>query len=83
MPPNPTSLLQNDNFVQLLEIVRAQYDYVIIDTPPIGLVIDAVIIAHQADASLLVTATGRIKRRFVTKAVEQLQQSAQSFLVLF
>ena len=80
VPPNPTSLLQNDNFVQLLEIVRAQYDYVIIDTPPIGLVIDAVIIAHQADASLLVTAAGRIKRRFVTKAVEQLQQSGSEFL---
>ena len=80
VPPNPTSLLQNDNFVQLLEIVRAQYDYVIIDTPPIGLVIDAVIIAHQADASLLVTAAGKIKRRFVTKAVEQLEQSGSQFL---
>ena len=55
-------------------------DYVIIDTPPIGLVIDAVIIAHQADASLLVTAAGKIKRRFVTKAVEQLEQSGSQFL---
>ena len=46
----------------------------------IGLVIDAVIVAHQADASLLVTAAGKIKRRFVTKAVEQLTQSGSQFL---
>ena len=52
----------------------------LIDTPPIGLVIDAVIVAHQADASLLVTAAGKIKRRFVTKAVEQLTQSGSQFL---
>ena len=48
VPPNPTSLLQNDNFRHLMEVARSRYDYVIIDTPPIGLVIDAVIIAHQA-----------------------------------
>ena len=80
VPPNPTSLLQNDNFRHLMEVARSRYDYVIIDTPPIGLVIDAVIIAHQADASLLVTAAGKIKRRFVTKAVEQLEQSGSQFL---
>lgn len=80
IPPNPTSLLQNENFTHLLDVARSQYDYVIIDTPPIGLVIDAVIVAHQADASLLVTAAGKIKRRFVTKAVEQLTQSGSQFL---
>ena len=63
-----------------MEVARSRYDYVIIDTPPIGLVIDAVIIAHQADASLLVTAAGKIKRRFVAKAVEQLEQSGSQFL---
>ena len=71
VPPNPTSLLQNDNFRHLMEVARSRYDYVIIDTPPIGLVIDAVIIAHQADASLLVTAAGKIK---------QLEQSGSQFL---
>ena len=63
-----------------MEVARSRYDYVIIDTPPIGMFIDAAIIAHQADASLLVTAAGKIKRRFVTKAVEQLEQSGSQFL---
>ena len=70
VPPNPTSLLQNDNFRHLMEVARSRYDYVIIDTPPIGLVIDAVIVAHQADASLLVTAAGRIKSRVVLNKVD-------------
>ena len=60
VPPNPTSLLQNDNFRHLMEVARSRYDYVIIDTPPIGLVIDAVIIAHQADASFLVQQLGKL-----------------------
>lgn len=80
VPPNPTSLLQNDNFRHLMDVARSRYDYVIIDTPPIGLVIDAAIIAHQVDASLLVTAAGKIKRRFVAKAIEQLEQSSSQFL---
>lgn len=80
VPPNPTSLLQNAIFVDLLATCREQYDYVIIDTPPIGLVIDPVIIAHYSDASLLVTAAGSIRRRFVAKAVEQLEQSGSQFL---
>lgn len=80
VPPNPTSLLQNDNFHQMIETVRSLYDYIIIDTPPIGLVIDAAIIANNADASILVTEAGAIKRRFVQKAVEQMEQSGTQFL---
>ena len=78
--PNPAELLAEPLFDKLVAWARENFDYVIIDTPPIGLVIDAVIIAHQADASLLVTAAGKIKRRFVTKAVEQLEQSGSQFL---
>lgn len=80
VPPNPTSLLQSQNFQRMIETIRGLYDYVIIDTPPIGLVIDAAIIAHNADASILVTEAGSVKRRFIQKAVEQLEQSGTQFL---
>lgn len=80
VPPNPTSLIQNDNFKAMIEIVRGLYDYVIIDTPPLGLVIDAAILAHYSDASLLVTQAGADKRRTVTKLKEQLEQSGSAFL---
>lgn len=80
VPPNPTSLLQNTNFNQLIENVRSWYDYVIIDSPPIGLVIDAAIIAQRCDASIVVTEAGAIKRSYVLKAKEQMVQSGAQFL---
>ncbi|WP_270335499.1 tyrosine-protein kinase [Streptococcus macedonicus] len=80
VPPNPTSLIQNDNFKSMIETVRGLYDYVIIDTPPLGLVIDAAILAHHSDASLLVVKAGADKRRTVTKLKEQLEQSGAVFL---
>lgn len=80
VPPNPTSLIQNDNFKSMIETVRGLYDYVIIDTPPLGLVIDAAILAHHSDASLLVVKAGADKRRTVTKLKEQLKQSGSVFL---
>lgn len=80
VPPNPTSLIQNDNFKAMIETVRGLYDYVIVDTPPLGLVIDAAILAHHSDASLLVTKAGADKRRTITKLKEQLEQSGSVFL---
>lgn len=80
VPPNPTSLIQNDNFKSMIETVRGLYDYVIIDTPPLGLVIDAAILAHHSDASLLVVKAGADKRRTITKLKEQLEQSGSVFL---
>ncbi len=80
VPPNPTSLIQNDNFKAMIETVRGLYDYVIIDTPPLGRVVDAAIIAHSSDTSLLVTKPGVDKRRTITKLREQLEQSGSVFL---
>ena len=64
----------------MLEIVRGLYDYVIIDTPPLGRVVDAAIIAHSSDASLVVAKAGADKRRTITKLKEQLEQSGSIFL---
>ncbi len=79
-PPNPTSLLQNANFTRMIEMTREVYDYVIIDSPPIGLVIDAAIIAKHCDGSILVTESGVIRRKFLQKAKEQMEQSGTQFL---
>lgn len=80
VPPNPTTLLQNANFNFLMDRAREVYDYVIVDSPPIGLVIDAALIAKKCDAAILVTEAGTIKRKFVKKAKVQLEQSGSQFL---
>ena len=78
--PNPTALLQSENFHTMIDTLRKYFDYVIVDTAPIGMVIDAAIIAQKCDASILVTAAGETKRRDILKAKEQLEQTGTSFL---
>ena len=78
--PNPTALLQSENFATMIDTLRKYFDYVIVDTAPIGMVIDAAIIAQKCDASILVTAAGETKRRDILKAKEQLEQTGTSFL---
>ncbi|KXT85159.1 tyrosine-protein kinase [Streptococcus panodentis] len=78
--PNPTGLLQSRQFETLLANLRPRYDSIIVDTSPIGLVIDAAIIAQKCDASLLVTEAGSVKRKAVMKAKEQLEQTGTPFL---
>ncbi|VRJ89051.1 capsular polysaccharide biosynthesis protein Cps14D [Streptococcus pneumoniae] len=78
--PNPTALLQSKNFNDMIETLRKYFDYIIVDTPPIGIVIDAAIITQKCDAFILVTATGDVNKRDVQKAKQQLEQAGKLFL---
>ena len=78
--PNPTALLQSANFGLMIETLRKYFDYIIVDTAPIGVVIDAAIIVQKCDASILVTEAGGTKRRDVQKAKVQLEQTGIPFL---
>lgn len=49
IPPNPAELLSNGKIENLIESLKQKYDYVILDTPPVGLVTDAVILGQYAD----------------------------------
>ncbi|MGQ7379154.1 tyrosine-protein kinase [Streptococcus suis] len=78
--PNPTALLQSKNFENLLATLRRYYDYVIVDCPPLGIVIDAAIIAQRCDAMVAVVEAGTVKRSAVKKVKEQLEQTGTPFL---
>lgn len=78
--PNPTALLQSKNFNDMIETLRKYFDYIIVDTAPIGIVIDAAIIVQKCDASILVAEAGVAKRREVQKAKSQLEQAGKPFL---
>lgn len=78
--PNPTALLQSKNFESLLATLRRYFDYVIVDCPPLGMVIDAAIIAQKCDAMVLVAEAGHVKRSAVKKAKGQLEQTGTPFL---
>ena len=53
-PPNPSELLLNGEFSELLEDLRKEYDFVVIDTPPVGLVTDGIMAMKRSDLSIYV-----------------------------
>lgn len=55
VPPNPTELVARPIFDTTIELLKKHYDYIILDTAPIGLVTDTSIIAHVADLGVIVS----------------------------
>ena len=54
VPPNPTELVSRPVFDETIEQLKSRYDYIVLDTAPIGLVTDTSIIAHVADIGVMV-----------------------------
>jgi capsular exopolysaccharide synthesis family protein len=65
---NPTELLQSDRLSGILEALSRHFDWIVIDSPPIGPVTDALSLARHSDASLLVVRAGRTPQEAVTAA---------------
>ena len=78
--PNPTELLESRRFQGMLESMRGVYDYVIIDCPPLGLVIDAAIVGRHSDGAVIVVEAGKTKYRLVQNVKEKLENSGVSIL---
>lgn len=58
IPPNPTELVARDSLVQAVDRLKKEFDYVILDTPPIGMVTDTQLISRVADMSIYVCRAG-------------------------
>lgn len=65
LPPNPSELILSSMFVNLLETLREKYDYIVIDTPPAGLVTDATIIMNYSDISFAIVRAKYTRKEFV------------------
>jgi len=52
IPPNPSELLMTERMGELFEILKKDYDYIILDTPPLGLVADSLELVKYADATV-------------------------------
>jgi tyrosine-protein kinase Etk/Wzc len=75
IPPNPSELLMNPAFNELLEQVGPSYDIVIIDTPPVLAVTDAAVIGHQVGTCLMVVRFGLNQQREIALAKQRLEQN--------
>ncbi len=72
---NPLPLLDSQDFSEMLEILGKKFDYVLVDAPPIGVVIDAAVVAKNCDGAVFVIEYGKRSKRDVSEAVSQLEQS--------
>ena len=73
IPPNPSEIIGSKKMGLLLSDLKKQYDRVLIDSPPISAVTDAVILAQMADSLLLVVRAGETPRQVIQHALAQVR----------
>ena len=72
-PPNPMELLSSQRMVQMMALLRQNYDYIILDLPPVGEVGDALAVAKLTDGMLLVVRQNYCNRLALSAAVRQFE----------
>jgi len=80
VPENPAELLDSSKMKTFIAEMRSQFDYVIIDTPPIISVTDSGIVGSKVDGVIMVVQAGRTQRGIVKRAEELLYQSHSKVL---
>ena len=73
--PNPAELLEEKLFTSLLEYARGEFDYIMIDTPPMASLIDGAIVARQCDGAVMVIESGAISYKVEQRVKAQLEKS--------
>jgi len=79
-PPLPSELLSSQQMEDLLLQARTEYDFVILDTPPVLAVTDASILGRQADATVLIVRYGASQREVVRRCIDVLERSGAHLL---
>ena len=66
IPPNPAEMIMSDGMKELIEELKKKYDYIILDTPPVGLVSDALELAQYCDVTLYIVRQNFTKKEMIT-----------------
>lgn len=75
LAPNPSELLGDPSFEELLEEKKDEYDYIFIDTPPVGTMVDAAVVAEKCDGAMLVIESDMVSYKVAQRAKEQIERS--------
>ena len=73
IPPNPGELIRSDKLIAMFEELRKKYEFIIVDSSPIGMVTDAYSLAHLSDVNLFVVRNGKTNKTFFKKLANQLK----------
>ena len=74
LPPNPPALLARKALGDLLDELRAQFEWVLVDSPPLASVTDALLLARHADHTLLVVQHNKVDKKLVKRSVAALRK---------
>jgi capsular exopolysaccharide synthesis family protein len=66
IPPNPAEMIMSDGMKELIEELKQKYDYIILDTPPVGIVSDALELAQYCDVTLYIVRQNFTKKDMIT-----------------
>ena len=73
IPPNPSELLASNRMERLVKELVQEYDYVIVDLPPVNMVSDAIAISRMLDGVIMVVRSGVSEQRMLAEALRQLK----------
>jgi polysaccharide biosynthesis transport protein len=73
IPPNPSEIVGSKKIKQLIDVLRKNYQHILIDSPPITAVTDAVLLSQASDSVLLVIRVGATPKPVVQNGIEQLK----------
>ena len=71
-PPNPAEILSSEKMKNLIEDLKNMYDYIFIDTPPIGLVTDAGVLSSFIDGVVLVVKSESVEKKYLEETKKKL-----------
>jgi non-specific protein-tyrosine kinase len=80
VPPNPAELLDSQSMERVVQELAAQADYVVFDTPPVGAVTDAAVLASRVDGVVLVVSRGKTNKDQAKRAKALLERTKANVL---
>jgi capsular exopolysaccharide synthesis family protein len=75
VPPDPGTIVESVQMGELIKLLGREYDMVLIDTPPVLVSTDALIIARDTDATLLVMESDRINKRAISQTLQRFENA--------
>jgi polysaccharide biosynthesis transport protein len=80
LPPNPPALLARKSLRELLDTLRQDFEWILVDSPPLASVTDALLLARQADHTVLVVQHNKVDKKLVKRAVAALRKATTHLL---
>jgi len=78
--PNPSELLATSRFVELLSIAKENYDYVLVDSPPVLGLADAPLIGAKVEATILIVEANKLRTKYINNSIERLHSSGTKII---